>query len=465
MLPASCLAGTSGGLGGELTFPRGVATDSSGNIYVADQSNHRIQKFDSSGTWERAWGQNVIQSGHSGDLGNVFEVCTVAADCQAGVPGGGGTTGGLGGELNFPSDVAIDSADNVYVADQTNTRIQKFNSSGAWERAWGKNVNGGNGVFGVCTVASSCFRGTVGGLGGELNSPRGLSIDSADNVYVADQINHRIQKFNSSGTWERAWGKDVIQSGDAGDLGTVFEVCTVAADCQTGTTGGLGGEMNSPLGTAIDSGNNVYVADANNNRIQKFNSSGTWERAWGKDVNGGGVFGVCTTASSCLAGTAGNRGGEMNFPADDAIGSGDNLYVADLVNHRIQKFNSSGAWERAWGKNVNGGNGVFGVCTVALSCTTGLQGGLGGEMSSPAGVDTDSGGNVYVADANHESRSSTRPSPPSPPLRPPALHSAPRSRTRPPSPAETAPAARSRSRHTGRTTPPAPTHPPTPAQR
>jgi hypothetical protein len=400
-VPASCSAGATGGLGGEMSFPRGVATDSAGNVYVADASNNRVQKFNSSGTWQRAWGQNVIQSGHPGDLGNVFEICTVAADCQAGAAGGGGTTGGLGGEMNQPGDIAVDSADNVYVTDTVNNRVQEFNSSGTWQRAWGRNVNGG-GVFGVCTVASSCSRGTSGGLGGEMSLPMGLAIDSADNVYVVDDFNNRIQKFSSTGAWDRAWGKDVIGAGHAGDLGTVFEVCTVAADCQAGATGGLGGELNGPMGVSTDSGDNVYVADAGNNRIQKFNSSGAWDRAWGKDVNGGGAFGICTVASNCQTGTSGGLGGEMRFPSGDAVDSADNVYVADQNNNRIQRFSSSGAWQRAWGKNVTG-NGFFGVCTVASSCAfTFATGGLGGELGGPSGVDAGSGGAVYVSElSNH----------------------------------------------------------------
>jgi NHL repeat len=410
-VPPSCVAGSTGGLGGEMNFPRGVATDSSGNVYVADQSNNRIQKFSPSGTWERTWGLNVIQSGHAGDLGNVFEICTVAADCQA-----GGLSGqGLGGEMRSPSDVATDTSGNIYLVDQTGNRVQKFSSAGAWERAWGKDViqtgrTGDTGTgFEVCTAAADCKLGASGGLGGELNLPRGLDADSGGNVYAADASNNRVQKFSSTGAWDRAWGKDVIQSGHAGDTGTGFEICTAAADCQAGTAGGLGGELDGPNDTTPDSGSNVYVADGNNNRVQKFSSSGAWDRAWGKDViqsghagDLGAVFEVCTVAVDCKAGAIGGFGGEMRFPAGLATDASDNVYIADQVNHRIQRFSSTGGWQRAWGRNVNGGNGVFGVCTVASSCSTGFGGGAGGEMSSPTALATDSGTAVFVADlGNH----------------------------------------------------------------
>jgi tripartite motif-containing protein 71 len=382
-LASSCLGGTTGVLGGEMTQPVGVATDLAGNVYVADGGNDRIQKFNSSGSWDRAWGRGV-------NGGGGFGVCGVASNCLA------GTAGGLGGEMNGPLDVATDSAGNVYVADWLNERIQVFNSSGTWERAWGKNVNGG-GVFGVCTVASSCQTGTTGGLGGEMNVPAGVATDSAGNVYVADSFNHRIQEFTSAGTWERAWGKNVNGGG-------VFGVCTVASSCQAGTSGALGGELSSPYKVATDSAGNVYVAEFGNNRIQKFSSSGTWQLAWGEGVNGGSVFGVCTVAANCLAGSAGGLGGEMHGPTGIAIDSAGKVYVAE--NNRIQRFDTSGTWDRAWGKNVNGG-GLFGVCTVASSCLAGTTGVLGGEMNFPGSgapggrVATDSAGNLYLADRSN----------------------------------------------------------------
>src|SRR5262249_14241879 len=107
-----------------------------------------------------------------------------------------------------------------------------------------------------------------------------------------------------NGTWDRAWGKDV-------NGGSAFGICTVASSCQGGTTGGLGGAMNEPEQVATDTAGNVYVAELGSSRISKFDSSGNWLRSWGKGVNGGGAFGICTVASSCQAGSSGDLGGEM----------------------------------------------------------------------------------------------------------------------------------------------------------
>src|SRR6266540_3730414 len=267
-----------------------------------------------SGTWDRAWGKDVVATG-----GVDFEICTVAADCKA------GSVGGLGGELNGPAGAGTDAAGNVYVADTFNHRIEKFDSSGSFLRAWGKDVasagpgNTGTG-FEICVAANgdTCQAGTGGGLGGELNGPNGVATDAAGNVYVADLTNHRIEKFDSSGGFLRAWGKDVVTGG-----GTGFEICTVAADCKSAApSSGLGGEFNGPSSVAIDAAGNVYVADASNNRIQKFDSSSSFLRAWGKDVASAGPgdtgtgFEVCVAANgdTCKAGTTGGLGGEFNNP-------------------------------------------------------------------------------------------------------------------------------------------------------
>src|SRR5262245_5569541 len=115
-------------------------------------------------------------------------------------------------------------------------------SDGTWERAWGKGVNGGA-AFGVCTLASSCASGQVGGLGGEMHTPLGVATDANGNVYVADYLHNKIVKFDASGTWERTWGKDVNAT-NPGNL------CTAASGdaCQAGSSGGHGGELTTPSG-------------------------------------------------------------------------------------------------------------------------------------------------------------------------------------------------------------------------
>ncbi len=221
-------------------------------------------------------------------------------------------------------------------------------ADGTFERTWGKNVDSGGGTgFEICTVAASCQGGSEGVLGGELSSPFGIATDSQGNVYVADISRHRIQKFDSSGTFLRTWGRDVDQGG-----GTGFEVCTAAASCKAGIQGALGGELSFPQGVATDPQGNVYVVDFFNDRIQKFDSSGTFLRTWGKNVDQTGGTGseVCVVAASCQAGTDGALGGELANPSSLAADAQGNVYVGEVINQRIQKFDSSGAFLRAWGQ-------------------------------------------------------------------------------------------------------------------
>jgi hypothetical protein len=372
----SCHSGLGGGLGGEILNANTVATDTAGNVYVADTSNQRIQEFDSSGNWIRAWGKGV-------NGGGAFGICTVAANCQVGM------FGGLGGEFNYPTAITVDAAGNVYVADDLNQRIQEFDSSGNWIRAWGKGVNGGS-TFGICTVAADCHAGSTGGLGGELNNPVGIAADAAGNVYEAETVGNRVQKFDSSGNWISAWGKGV-------NGGSAYGICTVAANCHAGASGGLGGEFDSPAGVAT-AGGKVYLADEFNQRIQEFDFSGNWIRAWGSGVNGGTAFGICTVAANCRAGASGGLGGEFNRPKGVAVDAAGDVYVIEYSGNRVEEFGPSLNWLRAWGKGVNGGS-AFGICTVAANCHVGSLGGLGGEFNNPEGIAADAAGDVYVADS------------------------------------------------------------------
>jgi sugar lactone lactonase YvrE len=281
-----------------------------------------------------------------------------------------GTPGSGVSQFNQSAGVAIDSAGNVYVADRSNHRVHKFSSTGVFERMWGWGVQNGASAFQICT--SSCQAGLPGTGDGQFNNPRGLVIDSAGNVYVGDQENNRVQKFTSTGTFSLKWGKN------GGD----------------GTTGTGNGEFKQPVGLAINSADNVYVADTFNHRVQKFSSTGTFSLKWGK--NGGD-------------GTTGSGNGEFNLPFGVALDSAGNVYVADSFNHRVQKFSSAGTFTLKWGRN--GGDGTAGSGD--------------GEFDTPSAVALDSAGNVYVADTlNHRVQkfgelSSTSPLPPPPGSTPP----------------------------------------------
>jgi RTX calcium-binding nonapeptide repeat (4 copies)/NHL repeat len=222
---SSCQAGIHGSGDGQLWTPQGVAVSSSGNVYVADWNNDRVQEFSSSGAFLRTWGWGVD------DGSNALQICT--SSCQAGISGAGD------GQFDGPATLTIDSS-GVFVADYFNHRIDKFSSSGTFLRTWGWGVDSGSNAFQICT--SSCQRGLAGAGDGQFSGLSGLATDSSGNVYVADWINDRVQKFAGWGGFGTKWG----------------------------STGSGPGEFAAPDGVAVDSSGAIYVADSSNQRIEVF---------------------------------------------------------------------------------------------------------------------------------------------------------------------------------------------------
>ncbi len=402
-----CQAAMASGLGGMFgsSGPAGIANVQGGPIawWVADPSNNRIERFDAGpSSFGAALGKDAVQAGRSGDTGTGFEVCTISDDCQA------ATAGGLGGEMNGPVAVATDGS-RVYVADPGNHRIDVFTQAGAFVAAWGKDVirSGRPGDTGtgyeVCAVATDCQTGTAGAAaGGELSNPTGVAADASGHLFVADAGGLRVQRFSSAGVFQRAWGRNVVQSGHTGDsVSGRAEICTAAADCQAGVAGGQGGELaTGTLGIAA-SGGSVFVSEGGGNRVQVFDADGAFQRAWGKGVDGGGVYGVCTAAAACASGSAGGLGGEMSTPGAVTANAGA-VFVAEAGGHRVQRFDDAGTWTRAWGRGVRSDTPTtFGICTVAASCLSGTAGALGGELNQPLGIAGQdvNAGTVMVANA------------------------------------------------------------------
>ncbi|MDB4742708.1 Ig-like domain-containing protein, partial [Cyclobacteriaceae bacterium] len=275
-----------GSAANQFDYPYGVAVDASGNIYVADGTNQRIQK----------WAPGASEG------------TTVA---------GGNGYGSAANQLYSPYGVAVDASGNVFIADQDNHRIQKW-APGA---TTGTTVAGGNGQ---------------GSAANQLYYPYSVAVDASGNVFIADRSNHRIQKWAPGAT--------------------------------TGTTvaggNGLGSAANqlySPYGVAVDASGNVFIADQNNHRIQK----------WAPGATTG-----TTVAGGNGQGSAANQ---LYYPYSVAVDASGNVFIADFFNHRIQKW-APGA---TTGTTVAGGNG---------------QGSAANQLTYPYGVAVDALGNVFIAD-------------------------------------------------------------------
>lgn len=308
-----------------------------------------------------------------------------------------GSAGSDAGELNIPQDVAIDDAGNMHVADINNGRIAVFSGDGAFVRAFGWGVDTGAEQFEVCTAASACQAGIGGGGAGQLDAPRGVALDGAGNLYVAEQNSHRVSVFDTAGpSFLRAFGRGV----DTG--AAAFQVCTAASTCQAGTQGGGAGELGFPVGLTA-AGGELFVSDQANQRISVFGGAGSsFSRAfgWGVDT-GAAAFESCTTASACQAGLQGGGGGQLAFPQYLAIDESGSLHVAEQGNHRVSVFDPAvPSFLRAFGWGVDTGAAAFQVCTAASTCQAGVQGGGAGQFAFARGVAPDAAGGLYVSESN-----------------------------------------------------------------
>jgi tripartite motif-containing protein 71 len=338
-----CIEGEQGTLGGQFNAPTSIDTDAAGNVYVADNENGRVQELDSTGHFIRAWGFGV--TGTSG-----FGVCTVASACTA-VTFPATQPSHAGGVLQSPVGLAVGPDNSVYVTDVVDERITKYTTSSTptdvhFDRTWGRGVLSGNPGAGleICLSTDTCHAGVQGEAKGELGDPQGIAVHGSQ-VFVHDSNNNRVQVFGTDGSWQRAWGKDVV----AGNAQTGFEVCLPADVCKTGEPGSLGGEIANLSGgggfygvdgISVSSAGDVYVSDSDQRRVQIYSSSGTFERTFGKDVISGGPDGyeVCTVAADCKAGEQGGLGGEFGTPLGVAVGADGAVTVADQSLRRMQEF-------------------------------------------------------------------------------------------------------------------------------
>ena len=367
--------GSTDGNGANALFdsPEGISADASGNLYVADSLNNTIRIVTSAGqvttiagtagTFGSAdgtngsaqfWGAQGIAVNPTNtsficiaDTGNstVRQLTPFGTNWVSGTFAGSASIGsrnstGSLSQFFWPMSAAVDSSSNIYVADAVNNTIRKITPAGVVSI-----IAGSPGVAGSTDGAAA---------NASFNSPQAVAMDAAGNIFVSDTGNGTIREISG--------GSVSTLAGSPGNFGS--------ADGTNSTA-----QFLEPEGIAVDSSDNVFVADTLNHTIRKITAAG-----------------VVTT----LAGSAGNAGSadgmnamaQFNRPTSVAIDGAGNLYVTDLFNHTIRKVTSAGAVT-----TLAGLARIFGNTDGTNS---------GARFFEPEGIAV-SGTNVYVADSGNDS--------------------------------------------------------------
>jgi len=353
-----------------LNEPRGVAVDANDNLYIADFGNNRIRKVTPAGI-----------------------ITTVAGD---GVPRFGGDNGpATSASLEFPNGVVVDGAGNIYIADTQTHRIRR--------------VAAGSGI--ITTVVGSgnaTFAGDAGpATSASLNYPSAVALDAAGTLYIADFGNQRVRRVAGGAINTLAGNGAFKYSGDGA-------AATSAS-------------LDTPMGVAVDSRGNLYIADTQNHRVRRVNAAT-------------GV--IATVAGTGVQGFGGDNGpaasAQLDEPRGVAVDANDNIYIADKGNFRVRRVSAAGtittvagggnafpgdngpatsAQISAFGVALDRNNNLFiadranyrirmvtpaGVITTVAGGGTAFPGDGGpataAALNNPAGVAVDASGNVYIAD-------------------------------------------------------------------
>jgi len=271
--------GDEGWLGTQIGVdPRGLATDSSGSLYFADQN--RVRK------WEATTGT----------------VTTVAGDPVYGMTSGFSGDGGLSTKARFSNvgDIVVDRSGNLYISDNGNRRVRKLTATtGIVTTVAGNGSYGYSGDGGPATSAS-------------LGEVSGLAVDSKNNLFISNEVGV-VRKVDAAGVITTVAGdyakRDVYGTGNFGDGG----MATAAS-------------FDTPKGIALDSADNLYIVDSFHQRIRRVD----------------GVTAIISTVAGVgLKGNSGDGGlaslASLNYPVGIVVDKNNNIYVADTSNNSVRK--------------------------------------------------------------------------------------------------------------------------------
>ena len=324
---AGSAAGTAGytGDGGPATSallntPWGLAMDGSGNLFIADLGNNRIQEVPAaSGT----------QFGISMTASHMYTLAGSATGTAGSSGDGGAATSAL---INAPDKIRTDHAGNVYFTDNQNFRVQEVPVATGTQR--GQSMTAGH----IYTVAGTTGTSNYTGNGGPATSatmvsPAGLAIDAAGDLYISDDYMDVVREVPAAtGT---QWG----QAMTANDIYLIAGNPSVAG---TGGSSGDGGpataaELNGAEGLGTDAAGDLYIGDTYNNRLQEVPvASGT---QWGQSMTAGDMYTII--GASMTGGDTGDGGpatsAELYWPAPVAFDPAGNMLIPDAIDSKIRE--------------------------------------------------------------------------------------------------------------------------------
>jgi len=402
----------------ELNTPTGIAVDALGSLYIADSANQRVRKV-------------------SGGI-----ISTVAGNGTAGY--NGDNIAGTSAWLLTPASVAVDADGNLYIVDKGNQRIREV-SNGTIRTIAGTGTSGFSGDNGLATAA-------------QVKSPAGIAVDSAGNIYIADTGNQRVRKISNqtiltvAGTGGFSFSSDNIPantadlefpSGVAVDSAGNLYIAEAIANRVRKVTNGIittvtgtgvsgyngdgiaasGALLNDPLGAAVDTAGNVYIADSANSRVRKVAGGIITTAAGG---------GTLPDSSDGQPATSARIGvGSIAVDPAGTVYSSDGLRTLKVSNNIISTFKASGS-NMCLGSSDSGdiGSTVMAVDSngslyfVGINCVVKVSNGLitvvaGGvnfgipgfsgddgpatdaQLNRPTGIAVDGAGRVYIADSGN----------------------------------------------------------------